>query len=230
MNNTADTLKECHALVWKYRTELEPYWKTPTVEDALLFAGTELGEAIDAHLRSNADYARNRDKDLSILDELADMCLMLLTAMGPAWRFITWSRCPWNDDHTWSRYWSHLGYCISTQDTDAMATLIRDVATHPGMDLPARLTARLERIKAKRMPQYDMQKGYERYLLWARMDWQTHDVLTFEEWQAWANETKPATVEPPPSVGLIYKREPTPDEIAYGLEIEAQLGQAGAHE
>lgn len=29
---------------------------------------------------------------------------------------------------------------------------------------------------------------------------------------------------PPPSAALIYKREPTPDEVAYGKELEEELG------
>jgi len=149
MSNITDTLRECHRIVWQYRAELESAWPTPTTEDALLFAFTELGEAVDAHLRSKPEYARNRDKDLDVLDELADCAMMLLTAMGPTWTFRFWSRSHISS-HQWRSHITYLAACMAMGDQE-MATLVRDIATHPGMDLPARLTARLERIKAKRL-------------------------------------------------------------------------------
>lgn len=152
--NITETLRTCHAIVWRYRAELEPYWPTPNTEDALLFAFTELGEAIDAHLRTKGDYARNRDKDLSVLDELADCAMMLLTAVGANYE-IEWQHSDTipRDFHKWDSYIEGMGLAIKFGHvqwgyTDAVLTRI---ATHPGMDLPARLDARLERIKAKRL-------------------------------------------------------------------------------
>lgn len=155
MSDIEPTLRECHRIVWQYRAELEAYWPTPTTEDALLFAFTELGEAIDAHLRSKAEYARNRDKDLSVLDELADCALMLLTALGPEHNF------QWEGNgggypgvHNWTEYIQAMHMAIAWRRIEWAYTesMIVRIATHPDMDLPARLTARLERIKAKRMP------------------------------------------------------------------------------
>jgi hypothetical protein len=150
-----ETLKECHSIVWRYRTELEPYWPTPTVEDALLFALTELGEAVDAHLRTKPEYARNNTKELSELDELADFALMLLTAMGKDY-VIGWQGdfSPYRGMHDWFDYVTKFYMATGWRGIDWAYTevLVLCVATHPGMDLPTRLTARLEAIKAKRMP------------------------------------------------------------------------------
>ncbi len=149
----AETLKRCHEIVWTYRRELEDVWPTPSTEDALLFAVTELGEAIDAHLRSKPQYARNRAKDLDVLDELADCAMMLLTALGPGGAY-WWGADLLFDVHEWWAYLVTMPRCFERDrdgGTRAIATQLTRIATHPGMDLPARLTARLERIKAKRL-------------------------------------------------------------------------------
>lgn len=161
MSNITDTLRECHRIVWQYRAELESVWPTPSTEDALLFAFTELGEAVDAYLRSKSEYARNRDKDLSVLDELADCAMMLLTALGSGWEFKKPQRrrAYIMSDTMWGDMMWSLASMIDCSDEyresvawryDADRILCK-VATVPGMDLPARLTARLERIKAKRL-------------------------------------------------------------------------------
>lgn len=150
MTDIATTLRECHAIVWRYRAELEHVWPTPTTEDALLFAFTELGEAVDAHLRSKPEYARNRDKELSVLDELADCAMMLLTALTMP------SFAP-NVIVTSLAQMAHLaGFIVAANERrgsclEQIDMLLFAIATYPGMDLPARLTARLERIKAKRL-------------------------------------------------------------------------------
>lgn len=149
-----DTLRTCHAIVWAARAELEHVWPTPPPEDALLFALTELGEAIDAHLRTNGDYARNRDKSLDVLSELADCAMMLLTAMGPAHRLTELAAGQMT--HAWSEYIGGMSGVMQMTPGTAwadytMTQLLARIATHPGMDLPTRLTARLERIKAKRL-------------------------------------------------------------------------------
>lgn len=239
-NNIASTLQECHSIVWKYREELKDVWPCPNPLDSVRFAVCEACEALDADLRLNGEYARNNDKALSVEDELCDCLMMLLTAVGKDSEtmgdmFAVWSYYdpPTLDTIVVSaanilRVCGRRGYDRTWRERAWQAAA--DIVELVEGDVTARLTARMERIKAKRLPQDDMQQGYERYLLWARMDWQAHDVLTFDEWQAWANGAEAASVEPPPSVGLIYKREPSPDEIAYGLELETQLGQAGAHE
>ena len=161
MTTITDTLHTAHGLVWQARAELEPYWPTPNTQDALLFALTELGEAVDADLRTNGDYARNRDKDLDVLDELADCAMMLLTAMGPKVKLPEL----WTGDiayiasmnHAWINYAIEFAGVMQVYPAGAwadynMTLLLARIATHPGMQLPQRLTARLERIKAKRLP------------------------------------------------------------------------------
>jgi hypothetical protein len=157
-----NTLRQCHEIVWSYRKQLEEYWPTPCQEHALLFAHTELSESIDAFLRGKPEYARNNDKDLDVLEELADCALMVLTAVGPdfedahsAWGIMDWHD-KWYGRHEWSvyavdmaelLYWQHHGDLI---EEGYPLRLVQRIATHPGMDLPQRLKQRLERIKAKR--------------------------------------------------------------------------------
>lgn len=155
MTSITETLRTAHGLVWTARAELEPYWPTPNTQDALLFALTELGEAVDADLRTNGDYARNRDKSLSVLDELADCAMMLLTAMGPEARLSEVNIGEMT--HAWTMYASELAGVMQMYPGGGwadynMTLLLARIATHPGMQLTQRLTARLERIKAKRLP------------------------------------------------------------------------------
>lgn len=158
MTNIAETLRECHQIVWQYRAELKDVWPTPTTEDALLFALTELGEAVDAHLRSKPQYVRNRDKDLSVLDELADCAMMLITAWGRDYQ-ISWRGefTPYPGIHSWFDYVTKFYMATGWRGIEWSYTevLVFCIATHPGMDLPSRLTARLERIKAKQLPAID---------------------------------------------------------------------------
>lgn len=176
MTDITTTLKECHRIVWSYREMLEPFWPCPDIWDSLLFCQTELGEAIDAYLRTKPEYARNRDKDLSVLDELGDLALMALTSLGNELtdndaRFIEYGLggglfdFEGRDVERFSMYaaWTvdALDAAVNGYD-DCRAYrrpilgLVAHLIAHPDMDLPARLTARLERIKAKRMPQVEV--------------------------------------------------------------------------
>jgi len=74
-------------LVWLRRLRLSEDWPTPTPVDSADFAITEFGEYVDAHLRENPEYNRNNGKTRESLDELADMAMMLLTFVGPAYEF-----------------------------------------------------------------------------------------------------------------------------------------------
>lgn len=165
-----DTLRQCHAIVWQHRADLEPYWPTPTTEDALLFAFTELGEAIDAHLRTNGDYARNRDKSLDVLDELSDAALMIITALEDDFppSGVNGSVLLDKDKRSFQEIGWNLSMALVKQQDRlswqayAYFALVL-IYGYPGMDLPARLTARLERIKAKRLapPTIAVNDAYE---------------------------------------------------------------------
>jgi hypothetical protein len=83
---TTDERKELaltiYDLVWAFRAYMdkETDWKTPPVNDSLAFALTEIGEAVDAELRTRP-YARNSERDVTVVQELADVVLMLVTAL-----------------------------------------------------------------------------------------------------------------------------------------------------
>lgn len=149
MNDYTDMIRDCHALVWRYRAELHDVWPTPPRDDAIRFAFTEAGEAMDAWLRLKGGYARNNDKTLSVEDELADCAMMLLTAAGPRWNEV-WIVRYANPEPNIDEVLEGVAgiFCIRTHIYFALAP----IAAYPGIDLPARITARLERIKAKRLP------------------------------------------------------------------------------
>lgn len=69
-------------IVSKFRNDeqVQKSFARPNTHDSLLFACTEIAEAIDAKLRENPDYSRNHEKSLEVERELADHALMLITA------------------------------------------------------------------------------------------------------------------------------------------------------
>lgn len=175
----ATEIARCHRIVWHYRAVLEPVWPTPPPDDALRFAHTEAGEAMDAYLRLNGGYARNRDRDLSVEAELADCAMMLLTAaprlplspgermlgdariMGdwanlhnrPARRYYLLEPDPYSPVNILHNVAYRVGELLVARGTvPRMMTLrlVGLIARYPGMDLDAWLTSRLERIKARR--------------------------------------------------------------------------------
>lgn len=71
------------ALVWATRKKVEQFWPTPDTESNVLYAITEISEAIDAYLRNTrTEDVRNNHKDHSVEYELAQALMMLLTAGG----------------------------------------------------------------------------------------------------------------------------------------------------
>jgi len=75
-------LEEYHSTVWEFRRLYDKYWATPEPKDCLYYALTEMGEAVDAYLRTKRpNDARNRNKKLSVYVELADAAIMLLSSM-----------------------------------------------------------------------------------------------------------------------------------------------------
>lgn len=80
-------LQEAAAEIWRFREQAAAWWPTPSVGDSLRFAFTEMGEALDARLRDNPVYARNHARERQIDEELAQCAIMLMTALGPDWRY-----------------------------------------------------------------------------------------------------------------------------------------------
>ena len=89
-------LPRMHRLVWTFREDTGDVFPVPSQHDSLRFAVTEAGEALDAHLRNNGTYKRNRDKDHSEYRELAQALMMLYTAYGHRPFYGEW----WPDDNT----------------------------------------------------------------------------------------------------------------------------------
>lgn len=152
MTDYTESIRESHAIVWRYRDELQDVWPTPPRDDALRFAVTEVGEAMDAWLRLRGGYARNNDKTLSVEDELADCAMMLLTAVGPEWAEewkVALNYPQRNLDVIVARVLESLYPGTSQLWLDRA---LGEIAAYIGeRELPARITARLERIKAKRI-------------------------------------------------------------------------------
>ena len=74
-------------MLWTKRREIEDRWPTPDQGDSFLFAVAELGEVVDAHMRTKGQYVRNNEHLRAVQDEMADVAMMLLTALGddPEW-------------------------------------------------------------------------------------------------------------------------------------------------
>lgn len=76
------TLTDIWQTVWAFRAEANSWWPTPDVRTSLLYAFTEIAEAVDAQIRSeHPDHARNSARNLNVEEELADCVIMLLTAL-----------------------------------------------------------------------------------------------------------------------------------------------------
>lgn len=80
-----------HLTLWVFRDMHAQYWPTPNPRDSMRYAFCEAGEALDARLRAGRPGdARNTERDVSEADELADVVIMLLTAIGPVcpdWKY-----------------------------------------------------------------------------------------------------------------------------------------------
>lgn len=60
------------------RKALAGTFKRPTLEHALMFLATEVGEALDAYLRTpaGAEYVRNNEHRMNLAEELGDVVFM----------------------------------------------------------------------------------------------------------------------------------------------------------
>lgn len=75
-------IKHLHRMVWQFRHKTADNFPVPNRLDSLRFAFTEIAEAVDAFLRQNGEYKRNREKGHDITAELAQCLMMLCTAYG----------------------------------------------------------------------------------------------------------------------------------------------------
>lgn len=76
-------LEACYKKVWDFRNANSEFWPTPDTEGSLMYAFTEIGEAVSAYMRlEHPDHKRNNDHESTLWEELADTAIMLLTALG----------------------------------------------------------------------------------------------------------------------------------------------------
>jgi hypothetical protein len=154
---TVEELQVLHAELWTFRAEMDANtpWKTPPEMDALRFAVTEAGEAMDPWLRTRGGYARNYEKEEYVLAELADCAMMLMTALGPHHRY-TERNTPERVDI------ERIVFLVAVALNDYMQgwswwketaeVALYQISDYLGMNLPYELGERMARIKAKHAP------------------------------------------------------------------------------
>lgn len=142
-----------HTMVWTFRALYGEVWPTPDRMDSLRFALCESAEAMDAWLRGQPHFSRNRAKDLSVLDELADTAIMLLTALGE----VRPADAVESDGLNLDRICGEVGFILRLAYKGFARKLIDQkigvtvaaIARYPEMDLEARIAQRLERIRLR---------------------------------------------------------------------------------
>jgi len=153
-----------HRLVWNFRHEHSAHWPTPSVKDALRFAYTEAGEMLDAQIRLNPTYKRNSFETPNpekVLNELADVAIMLVTAVGQEYNVIAGVSAIDADLDVIARWVSKVWDTQSRPSgkdqwrSDA-CFLVNAISRYPDVNLIDRVQARLDRIKAKHVPAQDM--------------------------------------------------------------------------
>lgn len=152
MTINSKIVKECHALVWQYRSKLDSVWPTPPPLHAIMFAVTELGEMVDAEMRTYPEYKRNNEREVEEFDEAADVAMMLLTAVPSLdeknvrnYYYTSTSSLATKVTSAWS--FMSTGHTRSAEDEALMA--VGMIADMEGMDLPKRIQDKLERTSKK---------------------------------------------------------------------------------
>ncbi len=146
-------IAKVHALVWNFRALYGAAWPTPDRVDALRFAYCESAEAMDAWLREQPRFNRNRQKHLDVLDELADTAIMLLTGLGYEVQRGAVEREPVDLDTICGEVafvfrCLRKGFAWGVIERFIRET-VGDIALYPGMALEERIGQRLERIRLR---------------------------------------------------------------------------------
>lgn len=69
-------------VVSQFREQMDEYWATPSIIDALRYTDGEAREARDIWMRENLNHARNNERDWDFEHEVADMLIMGATALN----------------------------------------------------------------------------------------------------------------------------------------------------
>lgn len=149
----AVNIAKIHDMVWEFRALYGGLWPTPDRVDALRFALCESAEAMDAWLRQQARFNRNRPKNLDVLDELADTAIMLLTALG----YEVQRRAVEREQVDLDTICGEVAFvfrCLRKGFSWVMVErkireTVGDIALYPGMELETRIAQRLERIRVR---------------------------------------------------------------------------------
>jgi hypothetical protein len=111
--------------IWAFRAEAEYVWPTPNTQDALRFACTEAAETIDANLRLVGGYARNHAKEPSVVNELADTFMMLVTALGKGYTFgLDVNKCdyPWDKTYAFDYIYYLCGLALHKYNSEEITS------------------------------------------------------------------------------------------------------------
>lgn len=151
--DTTKTLQEAYRMVWNFRKMSEGRWPTPTPRDSALYAVTEIAEAIDARLRlENPDHVRNNERNEDVLAELADAAIMLLTALGPDYKFNHHICGPALGPVTLERVMQLACSCFGNSakvHTTDIQYLLGIISQYPGMDLLPEIEGGLIKLERK---------------------------------------------------------------------------------
>ena len=138
-------LPRMHEMVRQFRKDTADVFPVPPQRDSLRFAVTEAAEALDAYLRNNGTYKRNRDKEHSEERELAQALMMLYTAYGPRSFFGEW----WPDaDVTIDDVCFATVMALRYGGTD-IVNAIRTICQYVGPDIESELVQALDALRAK---------------------------------------------------------------------------------
>lgn len=182
------------AKFWNFRHMMAPHWFIPETLDAARFAVTEAAEvlktngmweafvafaasrqaqitaadALDAALRRNASYSRNTVRNMDEINELGDLAMMLLTAIGeePLTPEEITNRAEWEkefgndpkrilDDIVYATGCVHIAAYrwLTQEDVRSYAVFALSlIDRYPGMDLAIVLHSRMARIYRKHHP------------------------------------------------------------------------------
>lgn len=172
-----DKLKMIHGAVWNFRGHIEAYWPTPDVLSSLRYAATECGEVIDAQLRLERPLdSRNSEREPNMLEELADVAIMLFTAINSSYLAEYYEE--YDIDYIWFnviRPDEHRVETLNLKVADALMSARNDadgksnvhlswthhislaigwLDSYPGFDMEAEIKKKLEKIATKHFPNY----------------------------------------------------------------------------
>lgn len=153
--------------VIKFRVRYEKVYPWPPDEHCRYFAFTEMGEVIDAYMRSFPEYKRNHDRESDIHSELADLFIMLVSAsrartLNEFARWIDFDQFPYGIpnipvdnrgdvvmESALARLCFFVGRAQGRTDTGYILMALGIIAAFPGMDLTGRVQRKLDYLANK---------------------------------------------------------------------------------